>query len=53
SKEEDVQTDDQEFKKKVDRYKWIFDDPGGYGSDIPHYKVNRWKREFDGSTSDE
>ncbi|CAG8761670.1 11844_t:CDS:2, partial [Gigaspora margarita] len=55
-------TNDQEFKKRVDRYKWIFGDPRGeythefinltgnhdigYGSDMSRRRVDRWEREF-------
>ncbi|CAG8762669.1 6809_t:CDS:2, partial [Dentiscutata heterogama] len=55
-------TNDKEFKKRVERYKWIFGDPRGeythelinltgnhdigYGSDMSRYRVDRWEREF-------
>ncbi|CAG8620722.1 3857_t:CDS:2 [Ambispora leptoticha] len=57
---------DQEFERRVQRYKWIFGDPNneythklinltgnhdiGYNRDMTRYRVNRWEREF-GSTN--
>ncbi|RIA96101.1 hypothetical protein C1645_420212 [Glomus cerebriforme] len=53
---------EEEFNKRVERYKWIFGDPRreynhkfinltgnhdiGYNWDIDQYRINRWKREF-------
>ncbi|CAG8584026.1 5951_t:CDS:2, partial [Acaulospora colombiana] len=54
--------DNQEFEKRVNRYKWIFGDPRkeyeqefinltgnhdiGYSGDISQHRVDRWEREF-------